>query len=222
MNYEVNCRSYLGLSFSFDRSRPEIFSGKCANVRCGFFSVKRHFDDATSLLGWQCCVEQFAVPYCFFPSQLPRRAQQNNRPLRGSDPDASIAACTALIDSGKEDNENQAVAYNNRGIAHSTKNEQTQAIADFNQAIQLEPDYAGAFSNRANADAARGDFDRAMADDNRAIQLKPDDSDAYNYRGAAYAAMGQFETAIADFDRAIQLKPENTVRFEQPRQRQPT
>jgi tetratricopeptide (TPR) repeat protein len=69
------------------------------------------------------------------------------------------------------------------------KDQQDRAIEDFNQAIQLEPDYEGAFSNRANAYASRGQFDRAMADYSEAIRLKPDDSNAYNYRGVAYAQM---------------------------------
>ena len=205
MNYEVNCRSYLGSSFPLYRLRPEIFSGKCANVRCGFFSVKRHFETRPVCLAGNAAPAAVCFAVLLFSVATSAQSPADNwARCEGSDPDASIAACTALIDSGKEDNENQAVAYNSRGIAHSMKNQQDQAIADFNQAIQLEPDYAGAFSNRANVYAARGDFDRAMADYNRAIQLKPDDSDAYNYRGVAYASWANSKqpsrTSIAQFN----------------------
>ena len=210
MNYEVNCRSYLGSSFPIHRLRRKLSPGKRANVRCGFFSVKRLFDTRSVCLAGNAAPAAVWCAVLLFSGATAAQSPADNwARCEGSDPDASIAACTALIESGKEDNENQAVAFNSRGIAYSMKNQQDQAIADFNQAIQLEPDYAGAFSNRANAYAARGEFDRAMADYNRAIQLKPDDGDAYNYRGVAYAVMGQFDKAIADFDRAIQLKPEN-------------
>ena len=62
----------------------------------------------------------------------------------GQNPDLSIAACTALIDSGKQDDENLAVALNNRGIAYDMQGRHDQAIADFSHAIQAKPDYAGA------------------------------------------------------------------------------
>ena len=46
----------------------------------------------------------------------------------------------ALIQSGKEDAENLAVAYNSRGIAYENKGEHVLAIADFDHAIELKPD----------------------------------------------------------------------------------
>jgi Flp pilus assembly protein TadD len=211
MNYEVKSRSYLDSSFPLYRLRTEIFPGRLANDRCRFFSVKRLFDArSVCLAGNAAPAAVWCVVLLFSSAAAAQNPADNWARCEGSDPDASIAACTALVESGKEDNENQAVAFNSRGIAFAMKGKQDQAITDFNRAIQLEPDYAGAFSNRANAYAAKGEFDQAMADYDRAIQLKPDDSDAYNYRGVAYAVMGHFDKAIADFDRAIQLKPENT------------
>ena len=39
----------------------------------------------------------------------------------GKNPDLSIRACTALIQSARQDGENLAVALNNRGIAYDVK-----------------------------------------------------------------------------------------------------
>ena len=155
----------FGLIFPHLSIAPEIFPGKLANVRCGFFSVKTAFRCPISLPGWQCRAGSSLVCVLLFSGATAAQNPADNwARCEGSDPDASIAACTALVESGKEDNENQAVAFNSRGIAFAMKGKQDQAITDFNQAIQLEPDYAGAFSNRANAYAAKGEFDQAMAD----------------------------------------------------------
>ena len=58
------------------------------------------------------------------------------------------------------------------------------ALADYDKAIDLKPDYADAYSNRGVAKAALGQHDNALDDYDRAIDLKPDDADAYNNRGA--------------------------------------
>ena len=44
-------------------------------------------------------------------------------------------------------------------------------MADYDQAIKLNPDYAIAFRNRGIAKQKKGDNDEAIADFNRAIKL---------------------------------------------------
>ena len=81
------------------------------------------------------------------------------------------------------------------------------AIASYDEAIQLKPDYADAYSNRGNALKELEQFDAAIADYDKAIQLKPDLADAYSNRGNALQDLKQFDAAIASYDKAIQLKP---------------
>jgi len=44
-------------------------------------------------------------------------------------------------------------------------------MADYNQAIELNPQYGLAYRNRGNAKRKKGDLDGAIADFNRAIKL---------------------------------------------------
>ena len=62
------------------------------------------------------------------------------------------------------------------------------AIADFSEAIRLNPKDAVAYNNRGVAYYAKSDLDRAIADFNEAIRLDPKDAIAYNNRGAARGA----------------------------------
>ena len=52
----------------------------------------------------------------------------------GSDPDASIAGCTALIRAGEEIEFNLANVYYNRAIAYIGKGDFDRAILDFDHA----------------------------------------------------------------------------------------
>ena len=49
----------------------------------------------------------------------------------------------------------------------------TGAMADYDAAIKLDPEYPLAFNNRGAAFRDRGDYDRAIADYSEAIKLAP-------------------------------------------------
>jgi tetratricopeptide (TPR) repeat protein len=51
-----------------------------------------------------------------------------------------------------------------RGTAYWIKGQLDRAIADYTQAIRLDPEYAEAYHNRGLAYAARGDAPQAEAD----------------------------------------------------------
>src|SRR5215510_11411259 len=67
----------------------------------------------------------------------------------------------------------------NRGVALAQRGEFDRAIAEFDQAIELDPHLADAWCYRGNAYNSKGDPDRAMADINRAIALSPRHSAAH-------------------------------------------
>jgi tetratricopeptide (TPR) repeat protein len=58
-----------------------------------------------------------------------------------------------------------------RGIAYSQKHDYDRGIADFSEAILLNPKLAMAFYLRGVAYDANGNHDRAAADLNEAIRL---------------------------------------------------
>jgi tetratricopeptide (TPR) repeat protein len=85
----------------------------------------------------------------------------------GKDVDLKIRSCTSLIERDTKD----AVAHYNRASAYQTQGDVDRAIADYDQAITLRPDYAAAYENRARIFASKGDYTRAVADVTKAGEL---------------------------------------------------
>ena len=108
-------------------------------------------------------------------------------------------------------NHNLPEAYNNRGNAYckrSGEGDHDRAIADYDKAIKLDPDYALAYNNRGNAYVLQGDYKRAIANFDKTTKLNPDDAVAYCNLGVAYYRRnnsGDYEQAFANLDKATKL-----------------
>lgn len=88
----------------------------------------------------------------------------------------------------------------------------TEAIADMDAAIALEPDNPTLYVERGQRIILTYEWDRALADYNHALELDPTYADAYYYRGILYASVPEGidarRSAIADFQRSLDLAPE--------------
>jgi tetratricopeptide (TPR) repeat protein len=103
--------------------------------------------------------------------------------------------------------QHSAADYDRQGAAWVKKGEYDQAIADYNQAVRLDPDYAYAYNNRGKAWNRKKEYDRAIADLNQAIRLDPNYAHAYNNRGNAWSGKKEYDRAIADYNQALRLDP---------------
>ncbi|MFQ4141201.1 tetratricopeptide repeat protein [Chlorogloeopsis sp. ULAP02] len=81
------------------------------------------------------------------------------------------------------------------------------AIADYTEAIRLNPNYIAAYYNRGLVRSALGDKQGAIADYNSALKINPNDAKAYLNRGVAYYALGNLQLAIADSNSALKINP---------------
>jgi tetratricopeptide (TPR) repeat protein len=68
---------------------------------------------------------------------------------------------------------NNAVAFNNRGLAFRKKGELDRAFQDYSAAIAINPAYALAYANRGYLQSARGQRKAAISDLRQALLLDP-------------------------------------------------
>jgi Flp pilus assembly protein TadD len=100
-------------------------------------------------------------------------------------------------------------------VQKDTKGDKQGALADYNRAIQIDPNYAFAYHNRGILkDDKLNDIPGALADYNRAIQLNPNYAKAYYNRGfLKYTKLNDTPGALADYNRAIQINPNDAFAY---------
>lgn len=126
-----------------------------------------------------------------------------------NDHDAAIAGCTRVIGDSKVKPKGHAAAYYNRANANAAKGDSAAALADYDEALKLDPKNARALANRGTARSETGDIDAAMGDFDAAIKLDRRLGSAYVNRANVYAAKGEADRAIADYTAAIKYDRRN-------------
>jgi tetratricopeptide (TPR) repeat protein len=151
-----------------------------------------------------------------------------HRIVRGKGQEADMAKCAkcgATLRKGAEFcgkcgtktaaavKEEEAEKHFDRAGIYCRVNDYDSAIAEYTEAIRLNPDYATAFNNRGHVYNRKGDYDHAIADYTEAIRLNPDDAKAFRNRGYTYNEKGDYDHAIADCTEAIRLDPDDAKAF---------
>lgn len=132
--------------------------------------------------------------------------------IRGKYDQALASYVTALKSERLEDYE-RAYILNDRGVVHWRLRRLQAAVADFNQAIELYPEFAEAFNNRGLVLSAIGLPEEALADFRRAVLLAPRYAAAYNNHGNALYTTSSYQAALKAFGKAIALMPSNAVPY---------
>jgi tetratricopeptide (TPR) repeat protein len=82
----------------------------------------------------------------------------------------------------------------------------SEARADFDKAVAINPKFAAALNNRGLLLLTTPDYKAAEADFSLAIEADRNFADGWNNRGFARMKQGQLETALADVRQALRLK----------------
>lgn len=94
----------------------------------------------------------------------------------------------------------------NRAIAWEMLGEYENALKDYGESIDLNPEYNEAYNNRGLIYIKFGMHEEAIRDYTKAIDISPHIL-VYKNRGIAYGMSGKYDRAIEDFTMVIQTDP---------------
>lgn len=99
------------------------------------------------------------------------------------------------------------------GIERVEKLEFERAIADFDEAVKLDPTNALAYQWRGQAWSKKSEHDKAIADFTEAIKLDPTNAWPYGARGEEWSKKKEYDKAVADCTEAIRLDPKDATSY---------
>lgn len=112
---------------------------------------------------------------------------------------AALEICTTMLAEQGLDQERRAELLGDRGLIYHRMGDNSRALADYSEALKLDPTDSYALYNRAIIYSRMGDPQRSIQDLNASLKLRPDNDDAYWERGNAYFDMWRLEDAIKDY-----------------------
>jgi tetratricopeptide (TPR) repeat protein len=112
-----------------------------------------------------------------------------------------------------QDRSNRALAIerSNAGLSCFERGEFQQAIAEFTQALALDPKLGAALYNRGHTLLKMGRLDDAMSDLDAALLVEPGLIQAYVARGDIWLKRGDSDRAMHEYDTAHGIAPHNPV-----------
>lgn len=102
----------------------------------------------------------------------------------------------------------EAQLFNDRGVELAEQGKVTQAIAAFNQAIEIYPTFENAHNNLGLALGSQNKFSEAATAFKKALAINPQNFETYNNLGIALGSQGNFKEAVSAFYTAIQINPQ--------------
>jgi tetratricopeptide (TPR) repeat protein len=100
-----------------------------------------------------------------------------------------------------------AVAHYSLGNAFIDKGRTSEAIAEYRQALQIDPDYAEAHNNLGSALLLTAQTSQAIAEFEEALRINSNYAEAHNNLGNALVQAGRAAEAIEHFRQALRMSP---------------
>ncbi|MGA2243225.1 MAG: tetratricopeptide repeat protein [Verrucomicrobiota bacterium] len=101
------------------------------------------------------------------------------------------------------------IGHYNYGFARLKKGKVDEAIAHFQTALQINPNYVEIRINLGNALLQKGKVDEAIVHFQTALQINPDYAEAHYNLGNALFQKGKVDEAIVHFQTALQINPDD-------------
>lgn len=124
-----------------------------------------------------------------------------------------LLECMALLTKELDVFPHCHVLYSMKGVIEGDLGQWDDAIASYNKAIKIEPDFAEGYNNLGSAFQCSGDVQAAIPYFEKAIKIKPNYDEPHFNKGTGLMILGQVDNAADYFMKAIKLNPNHYNSF---------
>ena len=111
----------------------------------------------------------------------------------------------------KEENSMTEEEWFETGVDLLNQEKPEEALAAFDKAIEMNPQYADAWNNKGVALDGLERYEEALKDFEKAIEIDPNFADARNNKGVALGHLKRYEAALKAFKKAIKINRRDAV-----------
>ena len=103
----------------------------------------------------------------------------------------------------------KAILLFQQGLVCAEEKEYDRAIASYDKALEIKPDYYECWQSRGYALQNLNRYEEAIASYDKALEFKPDYYYSWHNRGNALRSLERYEEAFASYDKALEIQPDN-------------
>jgi len=139
------------------------------------------------------------------PDKVVKLLAEGNALAQAGDPAGALSKYRDALNYA--DGEGDPDVFFNMGIAHKAKGETDRAIAAYEKALKLAPEYSEAHNNLGNLLKNQKRFEEAIIHYEASIKIFPDNSNTHNNLGTVHAMRGDISKAETYFAKAVSIQP---------------
>lgn len=111
------------------------------------------------------------------------------------------------------DSEQSAEIFYNLGITIALRGNFGEAIACWQRAVELQPDFADAYQQQGYVFQKQEEFEQAISCYLKALEINPNWAETHYNLGLCFVQQNRWSEAIAHFQEAIKLKPDDAQTY---------
>jgi len=102
---------------------------------------------------------------------------------------------------------NRADLFFEQGLLFDADSKYEQALASYDKALEIKPDYHQAWTNRGNVLKKLGKHDEAEKSSKQALKFSSKTFEYWNSEGIALISLGNYSEALKSLNKALELRP---------------
>jgi superkiller protein 3 len=110
-----------------------------------------------------------------------------------------------LLESNRSQDQQSSLLLEQGNIFYAN-NQYEEAIASYDKALEIKPDYYKAWENKGGVMFKLGQYEKAITAYDKALSIQPNYYQAWNNQGNGLLHLNRYEEAISAYDKSIAIK----------------